>query len=295
MSGEAHSLFAPAKLNLFLHITGRRADGYHTIQTLFQLLDWGDGLQLKEAEEDHLSWRGPFAYQVPTNTRLNLIHRTLNLVRQECGIDKRLHLMIDKRISVAAGLGGASSAAAALLLGLNRLWSLNMTRQELCKFALGADIPFFLHRRTALGEGSGEKLTPFATASFHYLLVCPRVPCSTRRLFADSELNRSIPEKSLVPSQLADDFWLGEEYTNAFLPLILKRYPPIRAIYSLLEEWASGCERKRVFLSGSGSTLFMVYRNKEDAKTAYQLLKDRISSDQAHIQPAQGIRRLEDF
>lgn len=288
----AGSFSAPAKLNLFLHIVGTRADNYHNIQTLFQLLNWGDDIQLAENEpkKDDISFEGPYAHQVPAVPRHNLIHRALALVRKKYGIEKRIQVRIYKRIPIAAGLGGASSDAASLLLALNKHWRLDLPLRELSDWGaqLGADIPLFIYGRTALAEGRGEQLSPFTVFPYYYLLVCPYLACSTGEFFSNPDLKITPPEKDL--SRQADDFWLDEKYTNAFLPLVLKKYPSLRELYTRLNLWTPHKEGNRVLLSGSGSTFFMAYRQRKAAEAAYGILTRRIKSDTAYIHLAQGVQ-----
>ena len=292
MTGRALRIhFAPAKLNLFLHIVGKRADEYHDIQTLFQLLDWGDdlGLAAEEGTADRISWTGPYAHQVPTEPQRNLIHCALTLLRARCSIRKHVCIRVYKRIPTAAGLGGASSATATLLLALNEHWGLNLSMTQLGEWgeSLGADIPFFLRGETALGEGKGERLTRFSVPSYYYLLICPYLQCRTAELFGDSQLMMVAPRPHLAKH--AGDFWLREEYTNAFLPVVLKKYPRLQELYTHIDERTNGKEGGRIFLSGTGSTFFTVYKRKGAAAAAYNRLNRSIKPTTAHIQLTQGI------
>jgi len=200
-----------------------------------------------------------------------------------------LRVTINKEIPVAAGLGGASSLVASLLLVLNRLWALRMTQAQLMKMALqfGSDIPFFVLGKTALAEGRGERLHPFPCCRYHYLLVCPCLECQTGELFAATNLNRSSPRFDLP--QLKENFWLHSSYQNAFLPLVLDSYPLIRALYDLMVAKTGLKMADKVFLSGSGGTLFVVYEHKEDAARAYESLCDEIDPAQGVVRLAQGI------
>lgn len=219
----------------------------------------------------------------------NLVDQLLSHLRMQSAIRFSLRITIDKEIPVAAGLGGASSLVASLLLMLNRLWALDMTQAQLMRAALefGSDVPFFVLGETALAEGRGERLQPFPCCCYHYLLVCPFLECQTGEHFASASLNRSSPRLDL--SQLKENFWLSPSYQNAFLPLVLDSYPSIRSLYDLMVVKTATKLVDRVFLSGSGGTLFVVYEQREDAARAYELLRAEIDPNQGTVRLAQGI------
>ena len=164
---------APAKLNLFLHITGRRPDGYHTLQTVFQLLDWGDTLHFTR-RNDGLITRSTEIADVPPEHDLTV--RAATLLKTHTGSPEGVDIEIDKRLPMGAGLGGGSSDAATTLLALNRLWKLNLPRLELQALALklGADVPFFVFGKNAFAQGVGEALDVVQLPPRHFLVVTDR-------------------------------------------------------------------------------------------------------------------------
>ena len=179
---------APAKLNLFLHITGRRPDGYHLLQSVFMLIDWCDKL--------HFEWRAGGAISredltVPLPAD-DLITRAAKLLQQQTGCTQGVHIAVDKQIPAQAGMGGGSSDAASTLLALNRLWNLNLPLPALLAIGLklGADVPFFLGGKNAWVEGIGEKLTPIDIPVSPWLVVKPGAGLETKRIFSDPSLKR---------------------------------------------------------------------------------------------------------
>ena len=196
MPSPALTRLAPAKLNLFLHITGRRADGYHELQTLFQLLDYGDELSFDPLPNGELSLHaeGPTASAMPLDD--NLILQAAELLRQEAQ-DPKLGaaISIGKRLPAGAGLGGGSSDAAATLLALNELWQLDLPEARLCELGvkLGADVPVFLRGRSAWAEGVGEILTPVELPDAFFLVVTPPCFVSTKEVFSQENLTRNSP------------------------------------------------------------------------------------------------------
>lgn len=192
------SLPAPAKLNLFLHIVGRRPDGYHQLQTLFALLDHGDLLTFEPAEQLSLSCDHP---QLPTDES-NLVLRAARLLQEETGCRQGAHITLTKRLPAGGGLGGGSSDAATALWGLDLLWDLGLGEQRLAELglALGADVPVFVHGRSAWAEGVGELLFPVFLPIQWFLVVDPGISVSTARIFNDRQLTRHTPTIKLPAS-----------------------------------------------------------------------------------------------
>ncbi len=184
----ALSLLSPAKLNLFLHITGRRADGYHTLQTVFQLLDYGDSVEITPAPTLSLDCPG---LALPSED--NLAMRAARRLQAIAGSEPGANIHIRKRIPAGGGLGGGSSNAATVLLALNRLWDLGLTPQELAELGLelGADVPLFVHGHSAWAEGVGEQLTPLQLPPRHYLVVAPDCFVGTAEVFSHRQLTRN--------------------------------------------------------------------------------------------------------
>ena len=179
--------FAPAKLNLFLLITGRRADGYHTLQTLFHFIDFGDTLTLRLREDGAVVRSAPLA-EVPEDVDLTV--RAARLLQQETGCRLGVEIALTKRLPMGGGLGGGSSDAASTLLALNRLWKLNLSRPRLQSLGLrlGADVPVFIFGRSAVAEGIGEELYAVEVPAAWYVVLVPPVHVSTAEVFADREL-----------------------------------------------------------------------------------------------------------
>jgi 4-diphosphocytidyl-2-C-methyl-D-erythritol kinase len=192
------SLPAPAKLNLFLHITGRREDGFHELQTLFALLDHGDTLTFQPAERLSLECEHP---GVP-NGDDNLVLRAARLLQRETGCQQGASINLHKRLPAGGGLGGGSSDAATALWGLNLLWGLGFEESRLAELALalGADVPVFVRGRNAWAEGVGERLTPVSLPPHWFLVVNPGIGVPTARIFNDRQLTRHTPTIKLPAS-----------------------------------------------------------------------------------------------
>ncbi|MFO1191101.1 MAG: 4-(cytidine 5'-diphospho)-2-C-methyl-D-erythritol kinase [Rhodoferax sp.] len=180
---------APAKLNLFLHITGRRADGYHELQSVFALIDWCDTLHFELRTDGQLS-REDLGTPLPPD---DLVLRAARLLQARCGVPLGAHIGVDKQVPAEAGMGGGSSDAASCLLALNRLWNLGLPQAELCRIglALGADVPFFIAGRNAWVEGIGDILMPITLPSERYVVVKPPQGLATARIFSDPDLKRN--------------------------------------------------------------------------------------------------------
>ncbi len=197
---------APAKLNLFLHITGRRADGYHLLQSVFMLIDWHDTLHF-EVRSDGKITREDLAAALPPD---DLILRAARALQSASACPMGAHIGIDKRIPAQAGMGGGSSDAASTLLALNRLWNLNYSLATLgaMGLALGADVPFFLGGHNAWTEGVGEMLTPIELPRSHFLVVKPQQGLETGQIFSAPDLKRDS-EAATMSGFAADAFGFG--------------------------------------------------------------------------------------
>lgn len=235
---------APAKLNLFLHITGRRADGYHTLQTVFQFLDYGDELEFTVTDDDRIARLTPLP-GIPEDRDLTV--RAARLLQETAGIRRGTHIRLTKRIPAGGGLGGGSSDAATTLLVLNELWGANLSRAELATLGLklGADVPVFVRGQAAWAEGIGEILTPLEPEQAWYLVVVPPVHVSTAQVFATLELTRYSPPLTIR------DFHEGRGLRNDLEPVVRSRYPEVdRAM-----RWLSEFGEPR--MSGSGGCVFL--------------------------------------
>ncbi|MET0917022.1 MAG: 4-(cytidine 5'-diphospho)-2-C-methyl-D-erythritol kinase, partial [Burkholderiales bacterium] len=187
MSAEAGAarlvVSAPAKVNLFLHVTGRRADGYHTLESLFVLIDWSDTLTLEARDDGAIVRTQPLP---GVDDRDDLAVRAAQALRDATGVTRGVTIAVDKRIPMGAGLGGGSADAAGVLLALNRLWQLGLPRPALAEIGgrLGADVPFFVGGETALARGTGDLLTPVSMPTLWLALAVPKVRVSTAEIFS---------------------------------------------------------------------------------------------------------------
>lgn len=234
---------APAKLNRFLHVLGRRDDGYHELQTVFQLLDWGDRVHLAVRDDAAiLRTRGLAGLAADED----LAVRAARLLQSESGCRLGADLAIDKRVPAGAGLGGGSSDAASVLLGLNALWRLAWSRADLAVLGLrlGADVPVFVQGDSAFAEGRGERLQPLPGLTGHYVVIWPEVTIATVGIFQAPELTRNSP-----PLTIRD---LASAATrNDLEPVACQRAPVIAEALRWLS--AHGAAR----MSGSGSSVFL--------------------------------------
>lgn len=236
---------APAKLNLFLHVTGRRPDGYHTLQTLFTLLDHGDTLTLRRADALQLD-----APDVPGPVEDNLVWRAARLLQTHTGCTQGAHLTLTKRLPAGGGVGGGSSDAATALLGLNRLWRLNLEPAELAALALqlGADVPVFVHGHTAFAEGIGEQLTPVLLPPCDYVVIHPGISVATAQIFNDRELTRHTPV-STVAAFLEPG--TRKHFRNDCEPVVRRLFRPIADALDWLREAVGESH-----LTGTGACIF---------------------------------------
>ncbi|MCY1338024.1 4-diphosphocytidyl-2-C-methyl-D-erythritol kinase [compost metagenome] len=245
------TLPAPAKLNLFLHILGRRPDGYHELQTLFQFLDHGDELHFALREDGEIRLHSDIP-GVPHDS--NLIVRAARRLQEQSGCALGADIWLDKRLPMGGGIGGGSSDAATTLLGLNHLWKLDWSEDRLAELGLtlGADVPVFVRGRAAFAEGVGEKLTPVELEEPWFLVVVPQVFVSTAEVFSDPELTRDTP-----PIKVRS--LLGVDGHNDCQPVVEKRYPDVRNALILLNNFTSAK------LTGTGACVFGSFPNRGDA------------------------------
>ncbi|MDO7938730.1 4-(cytidine 5'-diphospho)-2-C-methyl-D-erythritol kinase [Xanthomonas euvesicatoria] len=247
---------APAKLNLFLQITGRRADGYHLLQTVFRLLDWGDTVHLRVRRDGQIRRLGESLPGVSEDD--DLVIRAARLLQSAAGTQAGAEIRVDKRIPAGGGLGGGSSDAATVLVALNALWGLGLAADVLAELGLqlGADVPVFVRGRNAWAEGVGEQLTPISLPEAAYLLVDPGVHVPTPALFRSQELTRDA-----APAKIAD-FASGSLLDNAFEPVLRRREPAVEAVFQALSR--VGTPR----LTGSGSGCFVEFATRAAAEQA---------------------------
>lgn len=245
------TLPAPAKLNLFLHITGRRADGYHELQTLFQFLDHGDELQFAVREDGKIRLNTEIE-GVPHDS--NLIVKAARRLQEQSGTKLGADIWLDKRLPMGGGIGGGSSDAATTLLALNHLWQLDWHEDRLAALGLGlgADVPVFVRGHAAFAEGVGEQLTPVELEEPWFLVVVPQVFVSTAEVFSDPELTRDTP-----PIKVRS--LLGVDGHNDCQSVVEKRYPDVRNALIQLGKFTEAR------LTGTGACVFGSFPNKGDA------------------------------
>jgi 4-diphosphocytidyl-2-C-methyl-D-erythritol kinase len=254
-----YDVSAPAKLNLFLHITGRRADGYHLLQSAFMLIDWCDTLHFSLRSDGQIS-REDLTTTLPVD---DLIVRAARLLQQSSQCRLGVHIGIHKSIPSQAGLGGGSSDAASTLLALNRLWNLGLTLPELSRMglALGADVPFFLGGHNAWVEGVGEKIIPLQLPDAQFVVVKPDVGLETRLIFSDPQLKRDS-EPAIISGFAANALAIASDqpggceaafcYGRNDLQVVAQRLCP--GVTEALDWLAAQGLRGR--MTGSGSAVF---------------------------------------
>ncbi|NRO94605.1 4-(cytidine 5'-diphospho)-2-C-methyl-D-erythritol kinase [Paraburkholderia sp. NMBU_R16] len=255
---------APAKLNLFLHITGRRPDGYHALQSVFQLLDWGDTLHFTLRSDGEIRRRSAIA-GVPEES--DLVVRAAKLLKAQTGSRLGIDIEIEKRLPMGAGLGGGSSDAATTLLALNRLWKLGLSRETLCSLGLtlGADVPFFVFGRNAFAEGVGEALRPVALPSRYFLVVTPKVHVPTAAIFSDKSLTRDsepVTITDFLAQQSCDARWPDSFGRNDMQPVVVGKYAEVAQVL----EWFDRVAPAR--MTGSGSSVFAAFTSIAEAEAA---------------------------
>jgi len=246
---------APGKLNLFLHVLGRRADGYHLLQTVFRLIERSDRVGIAVRGDGEIRRHEPLP-GVPADE--DLCVRAARLLQQRCGTRQGADLALEKNLPIGGGLGGGSSDAATTLIVLNRLWHADLARGELQSLAaqLGADVPFFVFGENALGEGVGEHLTALALPPAWYLVLVPPVALSTAEVFSDNALTRNTKPLKIPP------FFSGLG-TNDLEAAALKRRPEIAAHLQWLR-----ARRPQARMTGSGACVFAEFATEVEARAA---------------------------
>ncbi|MGQ0699446.1 MAG: 4-(cytidine 5'-diphospho)-2-C-methyl-D-erythritol kinase [Panacagrimonas sp.] len=256
---------APAKINLFLHVTGQRADGYHELQTVFQFLDHGDSLFFRP-RGDGVCHRETPLEGVEQDDDLSV--RAARLLSQASGCGLGADIRIDKRLPMGAGLGGGSSNAATTLVALNRLWNLGFTRDELAKLGLklGADVPVFIHGYASFAEGVGEKLSTLELPEPWFLVVTPPVHVCTREIFQAPELKRDTPRIT------ARQFRAGSVTRNDCETVTRARYPLVGEALERLRKFAPAR------MSGTGASVFAAFASRPEALMARSAMPNGWSS-----------------
>jgi 4-diphosphocytidyl-2-C-methyl-D-erythritol kinase len=253
---------APAKLNLFLHVTGRRADGYHELETLFQIVDWTDEVSIEPREDGRIERLGG-APGVPANE--DLVVRAARLLRERAGRPELgATLAVTKRIPLGAGLGGGSSDAATTLVALNTLWGLGLSTGALAALglALGADVPVFVRGRNAIARGVGEDLEPVELPERAFAIIFPGIPVATREAFQAPELTRNSPPITISGFPLSGAAGAPLPGRNDLEPVVAARHPAVRRALDWLG--ARGAAR----MTGSGACVFAAFDDRACAAAA---------------------------
>jgi 4-diphosphocytidyl-2-C-methyl-D-erythritol kinase len=248
---------APAKLNLMLRVTGRRADGYHLLQTVMRFIDHGDTLTFRVRADGVIS-RSREVAGIDAGQDLSL--RAARLLQAATGTPLGIDIALEKRLPVGGGLGGGSSDAATTLIALNRLWNTGLTRERLLALALelGADVPVFVYGRSALAEGIGEVLTPLAVPNDWYLVLEPPVAVPTARIFADKQLKRDSKPIKITAFSV-------EQAGNDLEPVVCREYPEVARHLSWLKGKAGGA----AWVTGTGACVFAAFPTESAARRVW--------------------------
>lgn len=251
---------SPAKINRFLHIIGRRDDGYHLLQTLFQFLDIADSLTFELRQDDKIVLLPENSCGVPTEE--NLIYRAAKALQSKTDSKQGITIVLDKQLPLGGGLGGGSSNAATTLVTLNHLWECNLPQSTLMTLGLrlGADIPVFIGGHTAFGEGVGEKLTPISLPEEWAILLLPDCHVSTPKMYAHFELTRDTPAFRIGALAKAEIQRTLGSFKNDFESVVRKTYPKVDEAM----KWLSNFGEAR--LSGSGACVFACFNTEAKAR-----------------------------
>lgn len=245
---------APGKLNLFLHVLGRRSDGYHELQTVFRLVERADRVGVAARSDGKVAFHGPFGED-------NLVVRAARLLQAETGTRSGCNLALEKNLPVGGGMGGGSSDAATTLLALDHQWKLGLGREKLLHLGakLGADVPFFIYGRNALGEGIGERLSAIDLAPAWYLVLTPQVSVSTKEIFG-SALTRTTKRLKIPP-------FLSGQGSNDLEAAVVARYPDVGASLAWLKQ-----HRPQARMTGSGACVFAEFETEAEARALHAVL-----------------------
>lgn len=266
---------SPAKLNLFLYITGKLPNGYHELQTLFQFLDFGDEIEIEITTQSEIKLLNAVE---GVATEENLIYRAAKLLQKQTACSQGAKIAVNKKLPMGAGLGGGSSNAATVLVALNHLWQTQLSLEQLAELglSLGADVPIFVHGFAAFAEGVGEKLTPCKIPEKWYLVLKPDVAISTAAIFSHPDLPRNTPKRTLTV--LLQSPWL-----NDCEKIVKDLYPEVDECLSWLIKYAPAR------LTGTGACVFAEFDCKDDALAAFQAMP---SDYQGFVAQGQNISPL---
>lgn len=253
---------APAKLNLFLHVTGRRADGYHLLQTLFRFIDLHDTLHFTLREDGEVRRSNPVEGVAEDQ---DLCVRAARLLQAETGCAQGADIAVEKRIPMGGGLGGGSSDAATALIALNRLWSLGLSRERLMQLGLrlGADVPVFVFGENAFAEGVGERLQACGLPEAWYVVLFPPVHVPTAQIFTHPELTRDTDS---ITMRALSEPRLRSELRNDLQPVACKLYPEVARHIAWLANFG------RAIMTGSGACVFAEFESRSQAEAVIRQL-----------------------
>jgi 4-diphosphocytidyl-2-C-methyl-D-erythritol kinase len=253
---------APAKLNLFLHITGQREDGFHLLQTVFIFLDHGDRLSFEPNDNGKILR----SYQLPgVDEQDDIIVRAARSLQSRSGLRLGATIYLEKILPMGGGLGGGSSDAATTLLALNQLWDCQLSVPELMELGLelGADVPVFIQGQAAWAEGVGEQMTPLELPESWFVVLIPKISVSTAKVFADPQLIRDCPAITIR------DFLAGQG-RNVCEPVVTRMYPEVdKALKALARHCETGAEAR---MTGTGACVFASFESEEHARRAWSAL-----------------------
>ena len=252
------TLPSPAKLNLFLHILDRRKDGYHNLQTLFHILDYGDQLSFNVNKQPEINLINPIDGVASQD---NLVVKAAHALQQATNCSWGCDIQLDKKIPMGAGLGGGSSNAATTLVGLNRLWQCGLSIDQLAEIGceLGADVPVFVKGFSAFAEGIGDKLTPVSLGEFWYLVVTPKIKVSTEQIFCHSELTRNA--QAIKIRALSEEL-----YRNDCQSVVETLYPQVKQVLDWLQRFGNP------LMTGTGASVYCRFDSEKEAKQAQQIV-----------------------
>ena len=247
---------APAKLNLFLHITGQRSDGYHLLQTAFRFIDYGDTLRFSPRADGQIVLSHPLP-GVPAEK--DLCYRAARLLQTHAKVTQGVDIKLEKRLPLGGGLGGGSSDAATTLMALNQLWGTGLTRAALMDLGLrlGADVPVFLFGQNAWAEGVGEKLTPIALPPAWYVVLVPMLSVHTAEVFAAPELTRNTLPVTMSAFSSGQS---SSQFGNDLEPVVSARYPAVARHIKWLKQYGDAR------MTGSGACVFAAFDTEQKAR-----------------------------
>lgn len=254
---------SPAKLNLFLYINAKRPDGYHELQTLFQFLDYGDYLTVDVRNDGKIN----ISPEIPhLKTEDNLIYRAAKLLQQKTGCSYGADIYLNKVLPMGGGIGGGSSNAATALVVLNHLWHTHLSFEQLALLGcrLGADVPVFVHGRSAFAEGVGEIFTSCEPPEKWFVVLKPDIMISTALIFSDPDLPRNTPKRSL--EQL-----VHSPYKNDCEKIVRNHYPEVEELFNWLVKYAPAR------LTGTGACVFAEFDNEQDARAVFSVKPEKFT------------------